>query len=104
MRLPMMLMVLLASSQTQAAEWMSIGKNTQGNMEALVDVSSIRIAGDIRRVWTKITYAAHTEKGTGADASKWVRYELGHDAFKYDEKTQRNEALVVYYDAVVSGR
>ena len=97
MQKTILLALLLACGTAQASEWVSLGKNGQG-AEALVDVSSIRIAGNIRRVWTKVIFTTHTHKGVNEYANKWVNYELGHDAFDCGNETQRNEALNIYFE------
>ena len=45
-----LLVLLLARDAAQAAEWVSLGKNDSATVETFVDVSSIRVAGGIRRI------------------------------------------------------
>ena len=65
-----MLALPLVCGAAQAAEWVSLGKFTDGSSE-LIDVSSIRVAGSVRNAWLKNFYPRHTERGTGDDANKW---------------------------------
>jgi hypothetical protein len=48
--------LLLWCTTTQASEWMSLGKWGGGNVEILVDVTSIKVENDIRRAWAKLIY------------------------------------------------
>jgi hypothetical protein len=66
-------LIALACDTAQASEWVSLGKTDDVATEYLVDVSSIRVAGSIRRTLVKFVYAAGVEGGVGEYADKWVR-------------------------------
>jgi hypothetical protein len=87
--------LLLACGTAQASEWVSVTTVNHGKQELLVDVSSIRVAGEIRRAWVKYVYAPHSERYSD-DVNKWVREAVSRDAFNCREETARDEALIVY--------
>jgi hypothetical protein len=68
-----MLVLLLTCGTAQASDWVAVGKSIDG-IEILIDVSSIRITGDIRRGWFKYVPARHTLKGEGSDARRWITF------------------------------
>jgi hypothetical protein len=92
MRKTIILALLLACGATQAAEWVSVGKSTDG-AEGFVDVSSIRVAGVIRRVWSKITYVPHTKQIVG----KSVSYDMAHLEYNCVEGASRLDAMTLYF-------
>ena len=95
MQKTIMLALLLACGTAQAAEWVPVAKNSQ--LEVFVDVSSIRIAGEIRRVWLKMVVQPHSERGVGEDANKWVAYKQSREVFHCSDETHYGEALTYYY-------
>ncbi len=90
-----MLALVIVCSTAQASNWFSLGKNDAGTMETFIDVSSLRIAGNIRRAWFKDVYKTHTQKG--ADGKYWsdTVFKL---AFNCTEEMVRFEAGNVYYE------
>ena len=98
MKRTILLALLLACGTAQAAEWVSLGKSDDGKQETFVDISSIRVTDSIRRAWDKRVQAPHTERGTGDDASKWVSYYVGREAFNCGEEVWRSEAISIYFD------
>jgi hypothetical protein len=48
-----LLALLIVGSTPQASEWVTAGHSDDGKVEVLVDVSSIRVGGAVRRVWVK---------------------------------------------------
>jgi hypothetical protein len=93
------LALLLACGTAQAAEWVSINTSDNGKTENFVDLSSIRIPGQVRWVWIKAVYAPHTYRGE-AEAhakSKWLSDEVQRFAFNCADETVRMEALTVHY-------
>jgi hypothetical protein len=97
MRKTIMLLLLLTCGTARASEWVSIGKSHGGNSEEFVDVSSIRVAGNIRRAWIKSAVAPNYQKGGGEYANKWVSEYLTRSAFNCVDETARTEGLLVYY-------
>ncbi len=89
-----LLVMLLACGTAQASEWVSLGKTLDGKTEILVDVSSVKVAGQIRRAWSKMVVAPHTQMLE----QKWVSSVLILKAFDCAEKTVRFEATTTYYD------
>ena len=98
MKRTILLTLLLASGTAQASEWVSLGKSDDGKQAIFVDVSSVRVAGQIRRAWFKTVLAPHTVRGTGEDVDKWESDEVGQNAFDCSENTRRVEALIIYYE------
>ena len=96
MKQAIVLALLLACDTVQAAEWVSIGTGNVGKSEDFIDVSSITIAGSVRKAWFKTVLAPHYKQEPGA--SRWWAYFLSLEAFNCQEKTNRREVLVVYYD------
>jgi hypothetical protein len=100
---PTVLALLLSCGTAQAAEWFSLGKSVAGD-ETFVDVSSVRVAGPMRRAWFKTIYVPHkTKESTGPDANKWWHEGLQRKAFNCAEETARSEALTVYYEDGTNG-
>lgn len=79
-----------------ASEWMPVAVST--NKTHFVDISSIRVTGNIRRMWIKTVFQTKTEKGSGEDANKWLKHVLYHQAFDCDNESARDEAEIDYYD------
>jgi hypothetical protein len=98
MRVRILIILLLTCSTVQASEWMSLGKTDDGTLESLVDVSSIRGTGNIRRAWVKRVFAHHTMRGVADDANKWQSYLVNRMAFNCSEESGRSESRSVYYD------
>jgi hypothetical protein len=92
------LVLLLACGSAQAADWVSLTKSADGLSEHFVDISSIRIAGAVRSVWTKQVFAPHTTRGVAEDAKKRESYQLMHLVFNCSEETWRGESATVYFD------
>ena len=90
-----MLALVIVCSTAQASNWFSLGKNDAGTVETFIDVSSLRIAGNIRRAWFKAVYKTHSEKG--ADGKYWS-YSVSKTAFNCTEEMYRIEAANVYYE------
>jgi len=88
------LALLLVCGTAQASNWVSLGKATDGTTDALVDTSSIRVAGAIRRAWIKTVYIYErppdpTDKLTSNSVEHWM--------FNCGDETGRLEAFIVYY-------
>jgi|NGEPerStandDraft_6_1074524.scaffolds.fasta_scaffold53209_4 hypothetical protein len=98
MKRTILLTLLLACGTAQGSEWVSVNKTDDGKIEELVDVSSIRVAGEIRRAWVKLVYAPHTKRGSDDDANKWESESVSREAFNCGAETSRAEALTIYYD------
>lgn len=93
-----LVVVLLAYGTAQASEWVSLGKSDSGSQHFL-DVSSIRVAGPIRRAWIKTVLAPQSfREPTGPDANKWWRASIVRTAFNCNLEASRNEAITVYYE------
>jgi hypothetical protein len=95
MQRTIILALLLACGTALASEWVPVAKNSQ--LEVFVDVSSIRIAGEIRRAWLKMVMQPHSERGIGADANKWVAYKQSREAIHCLNETHYGEALTEYF-------
>ena len=90
-----MLALVIVCSTAQASNWLSLGKSDDGTLENFIDVSSLRIAGNIRRAWFKLAYKTHTEKDS--DGKYWSST-VAKKAFNCTEEMSRDEALNVYYE------
>ncbi len=94
-----LLALLLACGTAQAANWVSLGKaGWDGQKELFVDISSIRVNGNIRRAWTKIVMIAHTQKGPGPARNKWVSYMETHIFFDCVAESDSNDAIYIHYE------
>jgi hypothetical protein len=91
------LTLLLACGTAQAAEWVSLGKSADGTWN-FIDASRIRVMGAIRVARFKRVSAPHTERGSGADAKRWLSYGVGRKAFNCAEGTSRHEGWTAYWD------
>ena len=97
MQKTIMLVLLLTCGTVEAAEWVSVDTQKNG-METFVDVSSIRVEGDIRRFWTKGVPPPKTKRGPVGYMDKWLDYFLAREAFNCDDETYRVESKVAYWD------
>ena len=89
---------LLTFATAQAASWALAGKSDDGKAKDLVDVSSIKIDGAIRRARLRIVYAQHAQRGIGENAYKWLSHELISESFDCGHGSGRVEARTVYYE------
>lgn len=89
------LALVIVCSTAQASNWWNIDKSYDGTMETFIDVSSLRIAGNIRRAWYKTAYKTHTQKG---DDGKYWSYTVSKKAFNCTEEMFRDEAGIIYFE------
>ena len=89
--------LLLTCGTAQASDWVSLGKNNAGTFEQFIDVSSIRIEGNIRRAWVKSVFKAHTKTTTPNDRRYW-EHSIAKNAFNCAQEMTRTEALAVYFE------
>ena len=88
----------LACGTAQASDWKSTGTNAKEDFETFVDVSSIRVTGDIRLAWIKFVYEPTTVRGAGIHSQKWLDRELVRYAFNCAEELARVEAQSTYFE------
>jgi hypothetical protein len=93
-----LVILLVACSTAQASEWVPVAESTDGTEEVFVDVSSIRIDGNIRHAWEKLVPAHHTMKGLGEYAHKHIIYELTKVVVNCSEETAKEDAVTIYYE------
>jgi hypothetical protein len=98
MRSRFLITLLLVCGTAHASDWVSIGKTDDGKTEILVDVSSIRVAGSIRRAWVKHVFVSHTVRGTGDNVNKWQSESVTRRAFNCNDESESLEALTIYFD------
>jgi hypothetical protein len=84
MRKTTWLALLLLCGTAQASVWVSIGKTSDGTAEGFVEVSSIKIAGDIRLAWFKYAYINHKA------------YTMERDEFDCGRDTTRGQTYTIY--------
>jgi hypothetical protein len=97
-RTVVLLALLLACGAAQAADLVSVGKNDGGKKETFVDVSSIRVEGEIRRGLSTVVLAPHTQNGGGDYSSKWISHIAYSFAFNCVERTGRVEGFNFYFE------
>jgi hypothetical protein len=98
MRAIFVLMLLILGGAVHASDWISVGKSDNEHLEFLIDTSSIRVSGDIRRAWIKYQFASRTEQAYAGVAQKWVTYRLSRNAFDCGVGSSRAEGLTVYFE------
>ena len=91
-----MLTLVIVCSTAQASNWVTIGESDDGLIETFIDVSSIRIEGDVRRAWFKPVYKTHTKKHTSN--GKYWSYAVLKQAFNCTEEMYRVEADIIHYE------
>ena len=91
-----MLTLVIVCSTAQASNWVTIGESNDGLIETFIDVSSIRIEGDVRRAWFKSVYKTHTKKSTGN--GKYWSYYVDKDAINCTQEMWRAEADIIHYE------
>ena len=92
-----LLAMLLACGTARGDEWVSVGKTDDGK-QVLVDVSSIRVDGDIRRAWIKGVARPNTTRGPGKYSDRWLSYFLTRESFNCTEELVRTESKKAYFD------
>lgn len=80
------------------AGWVTYGQTADGKFTGMIDVSSIRIEGDIRRVWLKGIPAPHTQRGSGANSQRWLSYELQLWSLNCRDHVGRYEAFYNFFE------
>jgi len=98
MRIRFLFTLLLACGTAQASDWVSLGKTDNGKVEVLVDLSSIRVAGQIRRAWVKQIHASQAARGHGINANKWIASEVDFNSFNCGEETMSIGVGNYYYE------
>ena len=63
-----------------------------------IDVSSIRVEGEVRLAWVKDTPARHTMKGYGGNAKKFVSCAMMRFAFNCPDGSKKVDALSSYFE------
>ena len=91
-----MLALVIVCSTAQASNWVSLGKNDAGTMEYFIDVSSIRIEGNVRRAWFQMVHKAHTMKDP--DDGRYWRSEVSRYTYNCTQEVKRHEAMTIYYE------
>jgi hypothetical protein len=92
MQKSIILALLLACGAAQAADWIPVIKDSDRKAEMLVDVSSIRIAGQIRKAWNKTIFTPPSVlKG------KLVSSMVSLTAFNCGEGTYSFQSILFYY-------
>lgn len=89
--------LLLASGVAHAAQWVSLGKADAGK-ETFVDISSIRVAAEIRRGSSQVVLSPHTQNGGGNLSTKWISHITYSFAFNCVEETGRVEGFNFQFD------
>jgi hypothetical protein len=79
-----------SSHAIPAAEWVLVGELAKERQQAFVDVSSIRIAGDVRRAWIKWMFPIDP-------AHRSQDHIMYGTAFNCVKGTNRDEAEIIYY-------
>ena len=92
-----LLALMLTCGAAHASQWVQVGTGKDAT-KVWVDTSSITVTGSIRQAWLKMTFPAHTQPGSGDDASKWVDFSLNHAAFNCSDGTSKSDALENDYD------
>jgi hypothetical protein len=75
----------------------SVGKTGNG-YRSFVDVSSIKLDGNIRRFWAKGVPSPKTVPAPGGNTNKWLSYFLNFEAINCEENTYLVEAKVANFD------
>ncbi len=96
MKRAMLLALALVSNSALAARWVPISTGAS-NEQTAVDVSSIRLAGQIRYASVKVSYAPHTQKSLDGASLKYVGYTLNREAFNCRDGMHRAEALSTHF-------
>jgi hypothetical protein len=96
MRKTIITALLITCGTAQAAQWVSVGKTLNGQVEAFVDLGSLRIDGYIHRARFKYVYAPRSQRDERVN--KWDKVSFGQEAFRCADQTGRTEALNVYYE------
>jgi hypothetical protein len=98
MRVLLLTTMLVAAPMAQAADWRIVGRSHDGQVTYLIDVSEIRIQGEIRHAWVKRVPVPHTLKGPSKNPATFVSYDLTLAAYNCTEEAYRDEEVVIYFE------
>jgi hypothetical protein len=77
-----------------ASDWVRVTPLNSSVGELLVNTASFQGNGNLRSLWEKHVFPAHTEKWQG----KWVNYALDHWEFDCGEERAKLDARTDYYE------
>jgi hypothetical protein len=92
-----LLTLLLACGTAHAEEWVSLGKHEGMVEEVFVDVSSIRVVGEIRRAWIKGVYVPGRFVVHQGEKTYWGRDSEEFYSFNCARKSFRLEASIRHF-------
>lgn len=84
----------LAKDAKGAGAWVRVKAVDGAGGERYVNTSSFRGNGDLRSVWEKHVFPAHSEKWQG----KWVDYAIDHWEFDCSQERVKLDARADYYE------
>jgi hypothetical protein len=79
-----------SGSAVHVAKWVFVGELERERQRVFVDVSSIRVAGDIRRAWIRWVFPPEP-------SARHQSYIMYGSAFNCVNGTNRDEAEIIYY-------
>jgi len=101
-----MILLLSAAVSAHAEKWVSAGETLDGKDKYFVDVSSIRIAGDLRQAWVKTVFAPHSNWNVrvrdGRETKIWIDYQLAHEVYNCADHVFRQESLSLHLEEGIS--
>ena len=99
-RISILLMLLLASTDVMAANWVgvAVSEGDGGNkVEFFYDSESLKISSHFRYAWTKASSQKKIEHGVGAESNKIVDYVVTKVLYDCDGETSRPMAMNWHY-------
>jgi clan AA aspartic protease (TIGR02281 family) len=88
------LIVPRAKESGGTGDWVRITAPNEPAAELLVNTASFQGSGDLRSLWEKHIFPAHSEKWLG----KWVNYAMDHWQFDCGEARVKLDARTDYYE------
>jgi hypothetical protein len=88
------LIVPRAKDSHGAGDWVRVTALNSSVGELFVNTASFQSNGNLRSLWEKHVFPAHTEKWQG----KWVNYALDHWEFDCGEERAKMDARTDYYE------
>ena len=95
MKQRLLIVALLACSTAQASKWVDIPVPKGAEQ---IDVDSIKVDGDVRSAWIRVTFVPQTLKGIGDQPEKWVSGGRSLTEYNCKEETSRITSSTTYYE------
>ena len=89
--------VLMAFSTAQASNWVKVPHGETATGADFMDTDTIKIIGDVRRVWIKTVFVPKTMKGLPPKQNTWIALVMSLAEYNCTDETQLTLSFTAYY-------